>query len=121
MKIWTSYFAKANQLPASMIQIAICRYRPRWFTGRQYPLLAPTGALLQNFKTTGDTRYYTEQFGTQLMQLSLEQVMQDLAEFSQGRDVVLLCYERPSDFCHRHLVADWLSSHGYPCEEYKFP
>ena len=21
--------------------------------------------------------------------------------------IVLLCYEKPGDFCHRHLVADW--------------
>lgn len=25
-------------------------------------------------------------------------------------NIVLLCYEKPEDFCHRHLVADWLNS-----------
>lgn len=120
MKVWTSYFAKANSLPADIVPIAICRYRPRWFTGRWYPTIAPTGSLLQHYKTTGDTNYYTEQFNSQLAQLSAEKIVATLAEMSQGRDVALLCYERPSDFCHRHLVADWLNSHGYPCEEYKF-
>ena len=33
-------------------------------------------------------------------------------------DIALLCYEKPDDFCHRHLVADWLNKNGYKCEEY---
>ena len=24
-------------------------------------------------------------------------------------DIALVCYEKPGDFCHRHLVADWLN------------
>lgn len=24
-----------------------------------------------------------------------------------GPDVVLLCYEKPGQFCHRRLVAEW--------------
>lgn len=31
--------------------------------------------------------------------------------------IALLCYEKPDDFCHRHLVADWLRKNGYECEE----
>ena len=27
------------------------------------------------------------------------------------------CYEKPSDFCHRHLVADWLNKNGVECKE----
>jgi uncharacterized protein (DUF488 family) len=26
-----------------------------------------------------------------------------------GEDAILLCWESPEKFCHRHLVADWLS------------
>ena len=35
-------------------------------------------------------------------------------------DIALVCYEKPGDFCHRHLVADWLNEAGYQCEEYKY-
>ena len=28
---------------------------------------------------------------------------------SDNRDIALLCFEKPSDFCHRHLVASWLN------------
>jgi uncharacterized protein (DUF488 family) len=30
---------------------------------------------------------------------------------------VLLCYEKSSDFCHRHIVAAWLRHYGYKAEE----
>ncbi|NTV02456.1 MAG: DUF488 domain-containing protein [Chlorobiaceae bacterium] len=36
-----------------------------------------------------------------------------------GEDVVLLCFERPSDFCHRQLVSKWLRQYGVPCVEYE--
>lgn len=32
------------------------------------------------------------------------------------KDICLVCYERPSDFCHRRLVADWLIENGFKCE-----
>lgn len=36
---------------------------------------------------------------------------------NHSKDVALLCCEKPSDFCHRHLVADWFRKNGVPCEE----
>lgn len=36
-----------------------------------------------------------------------------------GKDIALICYEKPSDFCHRHLVAEWLNQNGYRCDEWR--
>ena len=36
-------------------------------------------------------------------------VYNKLEELSCGQDIVLVCYEKSGDFCHRYLVADWLS------------
>ena len=41
--------------------------------------------------------------------LDAQRVYEDLERLSNGRDCVLLCYEKSGDFCHRHLVADWLN------------
>ena len=30
---------------------------------------------------------------------------------------ILLCYEKPGDFCHRHLLAHWMNEHSIPCIE----
>ena len=37
------------------------------------------------------------------------------------KDVVLLCYEKPPQFCHRHLVAKWLEKElNIKVEELKY-
>ena len=34
-------------------------------------------------------------------------------------NMILLCYEKSGDFCHRHVLADWLEENfGYRVEEY---
>ena len=30
----------------------------------------------------------------------------------EGREVSLMCWEKPGDFCHRHIVSDWLGGKG---------
>lgn len=35
-----------------------------------------------------------------------------------NQHIVLVCYEKPADFCHRHLVADWMKQHGIQMEEW---
>lgn len=31
--------------------------------------------------------------------------------------IALVCYEKSGDFCHRHIVADWLNQAGYDVKE----
>ena len=35
-----------------------------------------------------------------------------------GTEIALICYEKPENFCHRHLVAEWLQEAGYQVQEY---
>ena len=38
-----------------------------------------------------------------------------------GDNAVMLCYEKPGDFCHRHLIADWITKNtGITVEEVDF-
>ena len=52
--------------------------------------------------------------------LNVDEVISDFKNLVQDEnvDIVLVCYEKPSDFCHRHLVANWLTENGYPCQEW---
>lgn len=62
----------------------------------------------------GDNEYYISQFDEQVLKpLTVEGVLEDIANLSGGDldKVILLCYEKPTDFCHRHLVADWINKH----------
>ena len=43
--------------------------------------------------------------------------MQAIVAKADGRPVVLLCYEKPGDFCHRYLVNNFLMENNIACQE----
>ena len=45
--------------------------------------------------------------------------LQELAG-GKGKDIALICYEKPGEFCHRNIVREWLKEFGYKVEEYVF-
>lgn len=117
MKIYTSYFAMLKKLPDNVVPISICGKAPDWYTGIQYKKLAPKWGFFQEWKKNHDNDFYVEHFSKEVLDtLSREQVLKELEYLSGGKDIVLICYEKPGDFCHRHLVAVWLGN----VEEYKF-
>ena len=122
MKIYTSYFAKMNKIPTNIVRISICGKAPDWYTGIQYKKVAPKYGFFMEWKKNRDNNYYIEHFNSEVLDmLSAKSVYKELETLSNGQDCVLLCYEKPSDFCHRHLVADWLSKElNIEVQEYDF-
>ena len=119
--IYTSYFAKLNKLPDNIIPISICGKAPDWYKGLQYKKLAPKYGFFMEWKNTHDNEYYIKCFKEQVTEkLDILIVIRDLMDISRGKEICLICYEKPTDFCHRHLVAKWLNENGFNCEEYKF-
>lgn len=103
MTIQTSYFAKYKDQPNG---IAITRYTPKWFKGETYSALAPTKAMLDAYKAG---RLSEEDFIKQYQQ----KVLEPLCVYEVYHDLkgkTLLCFETSDSFCHRHLVASWLTS-----------
>ena len=118
--IYTSYFARCQKLPKGLIPISIARQAPAGYTGLEYKTLAPAWDILSEYKQTKDERTYIQQYNYQLFLLSADQVVKELKELAQSDQIILLCYEKPDDFCHRHLVAQWLTEHGYDTQEIEF-
>lgn len=131
--IYTSYFAKLKSLPENVIPISICGKAPNWYTGLQYKKLAPKYDFFMKWKETHDNDYYIKCFNEQVLdKLDAQKVVQELNNLIDGimlnpkifhdksliPDIALICYEKPSDFCHRHLVADWLNQNGFECKEW---
>ena len=56
---------------------------------------------------------YTKRYMVQLEKLDPHELVGEL-----GLDAVLVCYEKPGEFCHRHIVATWLQSHDYDITEF---
>jgi len=107
MKLYTSYFGNLKKLrDAGVIPIGISLYPPRWFKGLSIQQLAPHRYMLDDKLTEEEyTRLYKDRVLRQLLPTS---ILKQIETLSSGRDVALLCYEKPGDFCHRHIVADWL-------------
>lgn len=123
--IYTSYFAKLNSLPKNIIPISICAKVPDWYKGLQYKKLAPTYDILIKYKQDGDKEDYIRNFQEQVLnRLNTSEVVFDLGRLADkdgtyySFDICLLCYEKPSDFCHRYLVSDWLNKAGFKCKEW---
>jgi hypothetical protein len=70
--------------------------------------------MIMKHKKDGDEAYYTKQYHSLILsKLDPQKVYDDL------KDSVLLCYEKPGDFCHRRLVAAWIETAlNEPVEEY---
>lgn len=86
------------------------------------------------WKKTHDNNYYVEHFNKEVLDtLNAGTVVEELYRITGNLalnpllfndrslipDIALICYEKPSDFCHRHLVADWLNRNGFECKEWK--
>lgn len=135
--IYTSYFAKIRDVPKNSICIAICAIVPSWWKGLTYDKVAPPLKLLQAYKSNHDTDSYTQAYTSQVLDKTSPKrvlreifrllppgVQQNLKHETGGwwenpdYHVILLCYEKSSDFCHRHLLAEWLTENGIEVKEW---
>ena len=120
MKIYTSYFAVARKLPAEIVQISIALHPPKGYKGAKYTKLAPTEAIMRRYKAGGGTDEYRSLYNRDVLsKRNADDLVANLEQYFGGRDVCFLCYEKPGDFCHRHIVAEWLEQSGYDVTEWK--
>lgn len=105
MIIYTSYFGRLKQLhKEGILSIGIALSPPRYFVGSSLGYLAPRPYMLRMTENEYTVRYNAEI----LAQISPKWFVEELERIGKGRDIALLCYEKPDDFCHRQLVAKWL-------------
>lgn len=112
--IYTSYFARLKSLPDNVIPISICGKAPDWYKGLQYKKLAPKYDFFMQWKYDHDNEKFIKCYNEQVLgKLNVPDVLIDLIkmlpEIDSEQHIALICYEKPSDFCHRHLVSEWLN------------
>lgn len=125
MSIYTSYFANIKNIPSNMVTIAICGKSPDTYTGLEYKKLAPKYGFFMQWKEDHDNDKYIECFEKEVLEpLVVEEVVKDLLLLSgnikglnYSPEIVLLCFEHPGKFCHRHLVAEWFEKNGIIVKE----
>jgi hypothetical protein len=125
--IYTSYYAKWDKIPGDLYKVGITIFPPKWLPGiTNLWNLAPNKELLDYMKKcNGDEATYTIKY-TQLLEsrfVRLEKVGGFLTKFMahvNAKDLVMCCYEKPGEFCHRHLLAEILNNTGFKTEEYEY-
>ena len=115
--IYTSYFSSHKYQPEAGISIS--RWCSFW-KGPTFKELAPSERLITWWKSLPKTIQDLSESQARYEQVYLEETLSRLspAEIAWKLDgMVLLCFEKPQDFCHRHIVAKWLRAAGFGCEE----
>lgn len=112
--IYTSYFGAMKKLPDTFEPIAICGGIPSWYTGKWMKKLAPSWSIWKEWHDStapNKNEHYTERFIPEVLgKMDVQKVVSKILDLAGGKTPCLLCYEKPGDFCHRHLVADWLNN-----------
>ena len=117
MDIATGYFAKASQYAdAGYALVSIAKVVP-WFLSKDLklhslPELAPTEEILalKDNPKEYESRY-NEKILANINPWMIYQKLYDISLSARTDKVVLLCYEAPGKFCHRHIVAKWMGKY----------
>lgn len=111
-KIYTSYFSNINNLlKHNFINlISVAGKCPNDFQFKQFKKLAPKYVWWKEWhdKHLSNEYYINKYLETVLNHLNPIEIYFKLTN-NNTSDVVLLCWETPNLFCHRHLIANWLN------------
>jgi len=114
MKVYTSYYANMSRRYQDYTVVAVSTSIPNWF-----PIEVPkVGCVVPGWDLVNDIKRglisqeeYVERYKAKLDFLNRDEVLSMLREIyheNGDKPLVLCCYERPTDFCHRHYLAEWL-------------
>ena len=129
--IYTSYFAATKDFPPNITPVSISRFPPDGYKGKQVTHLAPSEDLLTRAKSGAVTHeeytakysaFLKEKVSERWIKAGLSGMFPKTADGkpiweSQTDHAAFVCFEKPGDFCHRHILADHLSGMGIPVEE----
>jgi len=78
----------------------------RYFKGLKFPKLAPKKEFLNDLEPE-----YSPKYNKILDSLQPDKIVIELIELTGSKKIVLLCHEKEEDFCHRQLVAKWITTY----------
>tara|TARA_R110000824_G_scaffold295738_3_gene484037 strand:- start:2578 stop:2979 length:402 start_codon:yes stop_codon:yes gene_type:complete len=108
MKIYTSYYGNTKKLIKNNIMpISVSLFNPKRLKNEVRYSLKYLAPRYKMFKMTEEQ--YIPEYIKILQHINPKRVIEDLKQATQGKDCALMCYEIPTDFCHRHMIADWLN------------
>lgn len=117
--IYTSYYANIRNLPKDSTLVSISRGIPKYIQNIDHHFLtyAPSSKLLKDYKykNLSEKEYIQRYYKETLNELEPYLVYSFLLSLIEQGPLMLLCYEKPGDFCHRHIYSNWLNTHIRGC------
>lgn len=112
IKISTSYYAQLPKLAKdeNNLLVSISSSIPSFVdTSKLISLksLAPTWDILNEYKKEPNEERYLQRFNEEVLsKVNLKEIVENLVKEHPGKNIVFMCYEKPSDFCHRQEIAN---------------
>jgi len=99
-----------NCKSGNLISISGNRGKSVGFEGKYISAFAPKRSFWETWKKNigkidecENNKFYIEEYYKQvLIDIDIEEILKDEV------DPILLCYENPDDFCHRHILAEYI-------------
>ncbi len=118
MKIYTSYFGRLKELNSNGLHtVGIAVRPPAFYKGSNMPFFAPRVDMLRMKEAE-----YNAEFKKILSRLD-PKIVKDTFEMMHRnfkKDIVLLCFEKDWNECHRKMVAEWLNEKlGWDVKEFQ--
>ena len=103
-KVYTSYFARAIKIIPNRRLLSVALSTPDYFEGAFARQFNPSPFLIHKIKNKEITpAEYEEAYRKEVLDnLDAKREYEGLA----GK--VLCCWEKPDQFCHRHIIMAWL-------------
>ena len=119
LKLYTSYWANKALTDLDAVKVSISRGQPRWKLPFRYRMAAELAPSKATFRIQ-DEREFSRSYRTQLDEIGLDAILDRLTSISDrdgARALVLLCFEPADQFCHRHVLRDYLRWENVPIRE----
>ena len=108
IRIFTGNYEECKT--GNLISISGDRGKKVGFFGKAIPSLAPKRAFwkiwhnnIGKIPEDENTKYYIEQYYSQVLsKVNIEELLKN------EKDPILLCYEKGQQFCHRHVLAEFI-------------
>lgn len=134
INFYTTYYANIDNVPKKSVIVPISRVVPDFVRERldvvivKDNFIAPHEDLLNDIKSGKiNEKEYKDRYVKQICDyINGNYKFNDLSDWAKAVDnhygydydnIVLVCYEGPGKFCHRHIFSKLLGLYGIECEE----
>ncbi len=123
-RVFVSYYG-SRSIPDDAVLVQISTSRPKGLdVDVEFESMYPDFRTMVGPHKKGeiDDAGYTERYRRDVLERNRDRILEGVRSLQDefrgsGRDIYLMCYCKPGDFCHRYIVANFLNENGIECRE----